>query len=203
MLGLLAASVACHISRPDAAPLVSPDGVYEVRLSGRTTRPFLEHRITADIDRNGDVHSRGRTVYLADLFEPAFARRYRRGDWPAPSILRFAGTRGTASDADRLTVRNTSGRMYPWVRIETALDLFVLLDVKPGFDRTVPVTPQIRGRRLNWLDVIGEAASGEPVRGNGAFEMRQPRTAPFEFEVILETSGIRVEERGGRGELYR
>jgi hypothetical protein len=199
MLGVLCcAAIAAGCAAPgypDLAALTSPGGTYVVRLSGRVTRAaFLEHRVRAEVYKNGILHLPARLIYVAGLFDTAFADRFGPPEWVAANVLRFPGKVTPAGpQPDVLHIRSVATRSFRSIRIETARDMFMVLDLVAGAEITFPMTSPVDVR---WFDVLID--SGDPdarLHGHGTFGRAREARGPLTFVVEVSTNGARVAEK--------
>jgi hypothetical protein len=146
-----------------------------------------------------------RIVYIADSMDTAFNDRYGQPTWERPDVLRFPGAWGRHEQpSDVLTVRNQCDTAIRSLRVDTAQDLFIVLDVAPGAELSLPTTAVAPSADLNWLSVQAEWGSGfPPSRGSGAFTLQGGRGARFEFVVTVWPDRIDFAERRGQSAPYR
>jgi hypothetical protein len=174
---------------------VSPGGTYVVRLSGRVTSAgFFEHRVRAEVYKNGILHLPARLIYVAGLFDTAFEDRFGPPEWVAANVLRFPGKITPAGpQPDVLHVRNAAPRPFRSIRIETAKDMFMAFDLAAGAAFTFPMTAPVDVR---WFDVLVD--SGDPdvrLHGHGTFGRLRHPSGPHAFSVDVSANGVTVTAR--------
>lgn len=201
------AAAACQApGDPQLASLVSPGGTYVIRLSGHPSTPvFFEHPVRAEVYKNGTLHVPARQIFVADVFETAFEKRFDPPLWAAPNTLRFPAKKTAGQEhSDTLTVRNAGGQPFRSIRIETGNDLFLIVDLAPRAELVFPFRAQPVAGKLSWFDVIVDAGAGEvPLRGSGAFGIRPDPGVRYAFSMSISPNGVEFAETGGRAELYR
>jgi hypothetical protein len=202
----LAASTCLTPGAPHVSTLVSPDRMYEVRVSGRVTKArFFENWVRAEIYKQGVLHVPERVLYIADFLEPSFQDRFGPPEWLFPNVLRWPGSRPVpGAPPDSVIVRNTSTRFYRSVRIETGQDLCLIIDLDAGREQVLPMRVQSTSRRSVWFDVVIDAGTvGEFLRGNDTFELRRGAGAAYTFVVNISDYGADVAEADGHTVLRR
>ena len=199
---IVVASAGCEApGNPRLAALSSPGGTYEVHLTGRVTRArIFENRVRAEVFKNGAPHLPARLIFAAGLFDTAFNERFGSPEWAASNVLRFPGRAGAAAGAepDSLTLRNVSDQPFPSIRIETARDMFLVFDLAPRAEMTLPTTAPVKTDAPNWFDVVVD--SGNPdalLRGHGTFTNRSSVRPRFTFAVTVSANGVEVAETTG------
>lgn len=205
--GALAVAVALAVSAwtasgaPQVSSLVSPDGKYEVRVSGHvTTARLFESWVRAEIYKQGVLHVPSRIVYVPDFPEPSFQARFSPAEWLFPNVLRLPGRNPVPeAPADAVIVRNTSTRAYRSVRIETGQDMCLIIDLEARSEQVLPMRVQSRSPRPAWFDVVIDAGTvGEFLRGSGTFALRRGAGAAYTFAVTISDHGAAVAEADGR-----
>jgi hypothetical protein len=202
----LAASGCLAPAAPHVSTLVSPDRMYEVRVSGRVTKArFFENWVRAEIYKQGVLHVPERVVYIADFLEPSFQERFGPPEWLSRNVLRLPGSRPVPdAPPDSVVVRNTSSRSYRSVRIETGQDLCLIIDLDAGREQVLPMRVQSTSRRSAWFDVVIDAGTaGEFLRGNDTFDLRRGAGAAYTFVVNISDHGADVAEGDGHTALRR
>jgi hypothetical protein len=181
-----------------------------IRLSGRATAPIgifsvAEHRLRAEIYKQGELYVPQRVIYSADAMDTAFGDRYRPAEWVKPATLRFPGAWGRREGPpDILTVQNECQGLIRSLRVDTAQDMFVILDIAPGRPLSVPMTAQSPSGDLNWLRVAAEWGDTiRPSEASAAFSLRGGREARFEFVITVSPDRIDFAETRGPAERYR
>jgi hypothetical protein len=195
-LACVAALSACEApGTPHLATLVSPTGAYEVRLYGRvTSAALLEHRVRAEVYRNGAPYIPPRVIYFAGLFNTSFEDRFGPPDWIVSNVLRFPAAGGAGGrEPDVLHVRNLDAQPFQSIRIETSTEMFMVFDVAPGTDLVLPMTPPAKAADATWFDVLGEpGGAAAMMRGHGTFEPPDGPRAALAFTVDVSRHGVVV-----------
>jgi hypothetical protein len=190
-----AAAAGCEApGRPPLGVLVSPGGTYEVHLWGRGDRPLLfEHRVRAEVYKKGALHLPARLIYVAGMFTTPFDDRFGKPDWIDGNVLRFpAGDLAGRRPPDALRVRNVSSQPFRSIRIETAREMFMILDLPPRSETRLPMTPP-KPRHPNWFDVLVDSGQAEPLmRGHGTVEAPPGPRPPALFTIAVSAEGIEV-----------
>jgi hypothetical protein len=181
--------------RPHLAASRSPDGTYEVRLTGRVSRAVIfEKRVRAEIRKNGVLHLPARLIFAAGLFDTTFEQRFGPPQWAAANVLRFPSRRDAdGREPDILTVRNTAPRAFPSIRVETDRDMFLVIDLGPGREVTLPTAAPARPEAPNWFDIVVDG--GDPdglLRGHGTFDNTVSPRPRFTFVVSVSAEGVEV-----------
>jgi hypothetical protein len=184
---------------PPLAALVSPGGTYEVRLTGRVTRAgFFENWVRAEVYKNGVRHLPARVIYAAGLFDTAFRDRFGEPGWLGETALRFPPAR--PADGRRpalLHVRNVSSQSFRSIRIETASEMFLILDLAPGADFSTAMAPPKDADDPDWFDVLVDSGDDAAfMRGHGTFEQDPEPGRARTFVVTVSSNGVAV----GRGD---
>jgi hypothetical protein len=193
-----AAVQACEApGNPRLAALVSPGGTYEVRLSGRATRAALfEHRVHAEVYKNGSLHLPSRILYAAGFLDTAFEVRFGKPEWIAANVLRFPAKLGPGVRApDTLVVRNVASQTVRSIRIETGREIFMVLDLPAGASTTMPLATPLDLEDSTWFDVLVDSGSMDTLmRGHGTFKGSgdNPRLT---IVVTVSAEGVEVTPR--------
>jgi hypothetical protein len=185
---------------PRLAALVSPGGTYEVRLSGRATRAWLfEHRVRAEIYKNGMLHLPSRIVYAAGFLDTAFDARFGQPHWLTGNVLHIPPRGGAgAREPDTLVVRQTASPPSRSIRIETGREMFMILDLPSGAEATLPLATPLKPGEPTWFDVLVDSGDSDALmRGHGTFESPDGGRGRLTIAVNVSNSGVEVASAGG------
>jgi hypothetical protein len=105
--------------------------------------------------------------------DDSFDERFGWPWWPARDVVKFGSVRGEPHSEDRLIVENLGEVDVAYLAVK-AEDLVVLLDVKAGLQRAVPLGGP-RVVNLYNVTVFGGTADGQPLSFMGADFLEPPR----------------------------
>lgn len=205
------AAVACEpAGDPHVADYRSPASHYVVRLTGRTSAPvsFLrEHRLRASILKNGEPYVPARLIHFADWMDTAFDDRSGRPNWVAANILRFPSQwMGARIDplSDVLTIKNHCRGPIRSIRVESTNDLFIGIDLLPGVETPLQMTPLASTAEVASFFVDAEwGPPAMPSSAHASFLLRGGREGRYRFRVDVRSDRIRITETTGQSEPYR
>lgn len=110
----------------------SPDGVYQVNLSGVLGRPrnlVTIATVRATVARNGRILADMGVVFDTDAFDSTF-QDYTRRFWPERNIFRMT-TAASAESLDDVVVTNRSGMAVNCLSIRAG-DILLIMDMPNG-----------------------------------------------------------------------
>lgn len=195
MLGLIASAYCrAHLNSVMFLSTTSPDGSYEVRLKGDTSRTLIiPHEVRADVVKSGKplvsdvfIHS------THNPFDLSFEAGFPDARWLGRNTLEFYRQEYFGRGSDSLVIKHNGKEALKCLRIH-AVNKFLVFDLEPGSSISVQI-PAARGNSQS-IAVEGAFRNDQKIGfQQRSFDRRSDQQTRSNYQIQITDSDIKIAE---------
>jgi hypothetical protein len=172
----------------------SPNGTYNVRLTGRRDRPkmlFVTNQVFFSVTKNGQEFLTNKYIHSGDWLDPSFDSSYPQHAWVSEDRLRFYREDFFRDgQPETIVVQNKTQKDIQYLRV-ASVDAFLLFDMQPGTAIKLIVSGPRADNR--WITVEGEFSDRQSIKQNEGFVFNKEKKGPFTYHITINSDKTTID----------